>query len=222
MKSKKSLVIGVALLCLLGILLSSCDIFAIPEPIVTPTIEPTQEPIPTPTPVPLFKTDSFEYLKHEDHIELVKYIGTDLFVTMPDYIDFLPVTHIGDEAFAGTNVTYVDLGPNVTTLGERVFMGCASLSSIGVKDKLETVGKEAFKDCILLGGISFSAAPLTTIGEGAFSGCTSFTSITITGSVTEIGENAFLNCSTALTIYAPSGSYGETYAVENFIRYSSN
>ena len=55
-----------------------------------------------------------------------------------------------------------------------------------------------------------------TIGESTFMCCSSMEKIVIPETITEIGADAFYGCS-KLTIYAPAGSYAETYAKENNI-----
>ncbi|MDO4567847.1 MAG: leucine-rich repeat domain-containing protein [Clostridia bacterium] len=216
-----------ALLAALLVLAVGCDILGPTEP--TATLEPTPEETPTPTPtleptptpVPVRRTDDFEYLLYEDHIEIIKYIGSQTFVLIPDYLEFLPITHIGAEAFAGTDVTFVEIGEQITDICERAFAGCAMMSSVKLGENLLTIGDEAFADCIKLGGISI-AHNETAIGARAFSGCLALTTVTIGESVTEIGEAAFENCSSSLTIFGSSGSYAETYAAENGIRFSAD
>ena len=58
---------------------------------------------------------------------------------------------------------------------------------------------------------------ITTIGYGAAQGCKKLRLVRIPGSVVEIGNMSFSGCSPELTIYAPAGSYAETYAKENNI-----
>ena len=60
---------------------------------------------------------------------------------------------------------------DVTTIGERAFASCKSLTSVTIPDGV------------------------TTIGYGAFWNCSSITNITIPDSVTTIRERAFYNCS---------------------------
>ena len=58
---------------------------------------------------------------------------------------------------------------------------------------------------------------VTTIGYGVARGCKALKIVRIPASVIQIGENSFIECSSELTIYAPAGSYAETYAEENNI-----
>ena len=52
-------------------------------------------------------------------------------------------------------------------LGEGAFAGCAGLSSVVMKDNVETLGKMAFYQCGNLSSINLSKK-LTSIGVGAF------------------------------------------------------
>ena len=54
------------------------------------------------------------------------------------------------------------------------------------------------------------------IDHFAFSGCTNLKELHVSANLIDIGYEAFSYCSN-LTIYAPAGSYAETYAKENNI-----
>jgi hypothetical protein len=82
----------------------------------------------------------------------------------------------------------VTIPDNVTSIGEEVFSGCASLTSVTIPDGV------------------------TSIGDYAFYGCTSLTSVTIPDSVTSIGDTAFARCPN-LTIQFVDGSAAQAYAI---------
>jgi hypothetical protein len=86
------------------------------------------------------------------------------------------------------------LPDGVTSISERAFDGCSSLTSITISDSV------------------------TSIGIGAFINCKSLTTITIPDSVTSIGEQAFQYCEKAV-IQCREDSYAHRYAVENKIEY---
>lgn len=56
-----------------------------------------------------------------------------------------PVTAIGDEAFLGCGMRYVDLGL-VSTIGARAFAGTDSLIAIRIPASVLTIAEDAFAD----------------------------------------------------------------------------
>lgn len=86
---------------------------------------------------------------------------------------------------------------DVTSIGGSAFEGCSGLTSISIPESVTSIGKSVFRQC------------------------SGLTEISITPSVTSIDDNAFYNCSKELTIYGTAGSYAETYAKENNIKFST-
>ncbi len=100
-------------------------------------------------------------------------------VVVPETIDDVAVTAIGDEAFYDQDeMTSITLPDTVTTIGEEAFSECLQLATISVGEGLVTIGDYAFAYCHALTSI---ALPVTVveIGDGAFCGCTSLTGIEI-------------------------------------------
>lgn len=108
---------------------------------------------------------------------------------------------VGDRAFKDCSVlTTVDF-PKLKTVGESAFeverstssyIGNSSLTEIAFAADAESIGKNAFKDCIKLTKVDFGG--VKTIGEYAFSSCPLLRTLNLE-SVTDIGANAFENCS---------------------------
>ncbi len=125
------------------------------------------------------------------------------------------VTKIDANAFAGSDIESVQLGSNITEIGDGAFKGCKKLKSVKCSSGTIAIGNEAFKNCtnlekvdlgssISLGDRAFKgckklkdvtiAAGMETIGQGAFRDCKGLKKMKLPGSVTKIGKNAFKNC----------------------------
>ena len=93
---------------------------------------------------------------------------------------------------------------SVTSIGDRAFEYCRSLTSITIPNSVTSIGGSAFSDCSSLTSITIPDG-VTSIGGSAFSGCSSLTSITIPDTVTSIGDDAFYDCSSLTSITIPDG-----------------
>ena len=123
--------------------------------------------------------NNLEYsILDDDTVEIIAYHGDDSTVVIPEQIEGMSVTSIGEEAFYNnTALTRITIPDSVTNIGRRAFSGCTRLS-----------------DAFVL------PASLESIGEAAFTAC-AFTSVTIPAKVTSIGANAFLNCFNCTDVY---------------------
>ena len=81
---------------------------------------------------------------------------------------------------------------NVTTIGEKAFYNCDSLTSVNIPDSVTTIGTAAFYCCSLT-SVTIPNS-VTKIGSRAFNDCRSLASVTIGDSVTKIGGGAFEDC----------------------------
>ena len=150
-------------------------------------------------------------------------------------------TTIGDSTFADcTALSDVDLGSKTVSLGASAFKGCDALASIVLPDTIKTIGSNVFEHCDALADVKLSAG-LTAIPANAFNQCASLSTIKIPYEVTKIGSNAFTNCvklseitiprktqtiasgvfsyPANMTIYGVTGTYAETYANNNNIKF---
>lgn len=116
---------------------------------------------------------------------ITNYTGTDEYVVIPEYkvIDnkdgtnsVIKVTGISASAFAGKNITGIELSDFITEIPANAFKNCTALKSV-------------------------NAAGISKIGNNAFSGCTALEELTIGTNVTSIGTNIVSN-KTLLTVSA--------------------
>ena len=119
----------------------------------------------------------------------------------------------------------------LTTIGDRAFYYCYSLTSVTIPDSVTTIGSSAFEWCYSLTSVTIGDS-VTSIEYGAFGGCinlaefkgkfaedggrclikdntiiayaeASGTTYTIPDSVTTIGEGAFDQCSSLTSVTIP-------------------
>ena len=113
------------------------------------------------------------------------------------------VTSIGDRAFEYcSSLTSITIPNGVTSIGYRAFFQCGSLTSITIPDSVRIIENWAFAGCRSLTSITILDG-VTSIGYAAFSWCSSLESITIPNSVTSIGGAAFYECSSLTSITIP-------------------
>ena len=93
-----------------------------------------------------------------------------------------------------------------------------SIQTFAIEEGVTSIGYYAFGYCSNLENVTIPVS-VTSIGHDAFYGCDNLWSVMIPESVISIGDGAFDGCSSNLVIYGKSGSYAETYADKNGIKF---
>ena len=182
-------------------------------------------------------TGSGEYIAVPAQIEGVRVaeIGDNAFsdceavtrIVLPEGVE-----RLGDGAFADCySLEEIRVPASVAAVGENPFAGCENLRKVELADGsgcLETINGVLFGD----GGARLIFCPRVlpmeryVVPEGtrridarAFSYCNRLLSVTLPDSVEAIGAEAFERRAN-LTLVVGRGSYGETYAVQNGIKYT--
>jgi hypothetical protein len=172
--------------------------------------------------LPALVQAQFNYTTNNGTITITGYTGPGGAVTIPDRINGLPVTRIGDEAFVNCYLTRVAIGNNVTSIGYGAFAS-TGLTSITIPDSVTSIGQQAFESCYYLTSVTIGNGvtsiafetfdvcdtltnlnignSVTSIGYGAFGSCDKLTSVTIPDSVTSIGGEAFYYCTSLTSVY---------------------
>lgn len=143
------------------------------------------------------------YANYGDHIEIKACDQSATEVVIPHEIEGLPVTNIGNKAFAGcSGLTSIEIPNSVTSIGKLAFSYCKSLTSINIPDSVTSIRSGSFLYCKSLTSINIPDS-VTNIGDDAFCCCSGLTSINIPDGVTSIERAAFYGCSGLKSINIP-------------------
>lgn len=155
----------------------------------------------------------FTYQLYTDHAVLTAYTGEDVFVSVPEEADGLPVTAIKG-AFAGnTSVQLVDLPKTVTAVsygtgGIGAFENCTALQAVSMI-LTSRVEYHSFRNCSALQTATLPQT-VTLVGAGAFAACTSLNTLRVYSSDCTFGAASVVPAETVLYGYA--GSTAQAYA----------
>jgi len=186
-------------------------------------------------------TEDFLYASNGTEVRINAYVGQGGDVVIPDEIDGVPVTQIGESAFEnydGPDITSIVLPKHLKEIAAGALRNRSVRGVVVLPPEMESIGSKAFcmsdisgvviqSDCTL-GSQAFSfcdECEFIYIREGSrvafpwkiiVEGQDSLKIVVIPESVTEIHEGAFFDCP-YMKIITPSGSYAEEYARANFI-----
>ena len=121
------------------------------------------------------------------------------------------VTSIGDKAFSGcSSLTSITIGNGVSSIGEGAFAGCSSLTSITIPDSVTSIGRGAFYGCKSLTSITIPDG-VTSIGNETFSGCKGLSAVTFLGNAPKAGQLVFFGTSSTIYRKPEAKGWGETF-----------
>ncbi len=148
---------------------------------------------------------AFEYTSDGESVTITKYVGEYIDVVIPSTIDGLPVTKIGDSAFANLwdSLTSVVIPDSVTSIGDFAFASCVSLTSVIIPCSVKSIGIWAFCNCYALTTVTMLDG-VTSIGESVFFDCRNLTTVVLPKSLMIISDQAFANCNSLTSIEIPN------------------
>ena len=138
--------------------------------------------------------DDYLYtLMSDNTIELDDYKGEkQAEIVIPEVIDGLPVTDIGDSCFEGDDfLEKVTMPDTIDYIGASAFAGCTSLKEAVFSNNLKSIDKNAF----LSSGLTGAALPdsLKNLETGVFYGCTNLETVSLPENVKKIQKGTFQN-----------------------------
>ena len=126
-------------------------------------------------------------------------------------------------AYANASGTTYTIPDSVTTIGNRAFYYCRSLTSVTIGDSVTTIGDYAFSDCDSLTSVTIPDS-VTTIGNYAFYYCRSLTSVycEATTPPTLGGSSVFNDNASGRKIYVPAALVDDYKSAEKWSDYAAD
>ncbi len=149
--------------------------------------------------------DVFEYTIENNQVTITEYNGSSADVVIPETIEGLPVTRIGQSAFFNkTFLESVEIPQSVVEIGASAFAACFKLTAMVIPDSVVTLGNSVFSGSSGLKYVTIGSN-VSSIPYRTFYGCRALREINIPDSVTSIGNQAFYNCERMYRVEIGSG-----------------
>ena len=125
-------------------------------------------------------------------------------------VDLTQITSLGTSAFAGCTQlklkTQTNLNPNLSTIGNRTFSQCSSLTQVDLSH-VNTLGEQAFADCVGLSEVDLSK--VAHLGAGAFKNCSSLRMVGMPENKPDWGSQPFENVPGLLLLFENGKTYSD-------------
>ena len=152
-------------------------------------------------------------------IKIIKYNGNEEEIVIPEMINGLIVSELGDGVFQNKKkITKIILPDTVTTIGNNAFYSCLELKDIKLSNNVEIIGNNVFSNCNKLSMIDIPAS-IKKIGISAFSNCISLNAINVSSNnIYYSSENGVLfNKDKSVLMNYPAGKDLSAYKIPNTV-----
>lgn len=106
-----------------------------------------------------------QYLTVDSSGNITSYTGSKVSFTVPDTVNGITVTGIGDGVFEGMNISEIVLPETVTSIGANAFRDCSVLKTIFARG-VTKISDYALYNCVWLKNIYFG--DITSVGKYAY------------------------------------------------------
>lgn len=180
----------------------------------------------------------WKYSVTEDGIEIQGYTGSSEDIVIPDEIDGMPVTRIGQDAFRNGTMRSVEVPDSVDHISSFVWKDCKKLEKVRLPYRASYIGSYAFEGCTSLRSVVLpkgikdvldlfqdcTQLEQVVIPYGAeyiagycFAHCGALQPLTVPETVTEVGHSAFGGCDRMMSV-----TYGGSRSQWNAMTYESD
>jgi len=119
----------------------------------------------------------FEYEEQDDQMKIIKYIGKEKNLKIPETIQGKEVAIIGAQAFANLSFLESIIVPeNIVTINREAFANCEKLKKVVLPPRLKVINQSTFENCISLTSVRIPFF-LERLCTNAFKGCSSLKEI---------------------------------------------
>ncbi len=119
----------------------------------------------------------YTYTTKNGMVTITRYSGAGGAISIPEMIDGLPVTCIGNGSFQNCDLTGVKISANVTSIGGAAFASCKRLTSVEIPIGVVSIGSWAFSGCHGLSSVMIPAG--VTNVSAPFKECNNLTNILV-------------------------------------------
>ncbi len=133
----------------------------------------------------------YEYqINGQGTVTIVKYLGSNLDVTIPSKIADTVVEEIGNNAFRESKITSVKFPSTLKKIGDAAFYRCYYLKNVTFPSGLYSIGQSAFEECYNMTKVVLPDT-VTELKNYAFKHCHGVTSVTLSQGMTNIPNEGF-------------------------------
>ena len=145
----------------------------------------------------------YRIYSEESYAEITGYNGNGKNLIIPESLDGVPVTSIGQQAFVNcTTLESVEIPDSITRMGYWAFSGCSNLKQVKLSKNLKYINMDCFSECSALESIVIPEG-VTQLAPGAFMHCTNLKKIQLPSTLEGIYEHAFARCINLTQITIP-------------------